>query len=507
MDTQLPHLLTLPSSTEWWRLLYVFSGLLGTIGLGEGVRAFFKWSPEFTWKLVHISVGILIFFAPTIFTVALPAIILAVIFIVVNLVAIKRGLLKGMHGTGRPTYGTVFYPLSFLILVLLFWYRAPFVLSVSILVLALADAGAAIVGESYRTPTEYRLTSDKKSVEGSMAMFIITFVTIYAGLLQFGLPEHRLFEYAFLVSGITALTATAWEAISARGLDNLTVPLATALLLAIFVLPSMQVDLQQYALGTSLAVLIAVASYYVGFLSLSGSVAVYLLASPVFGIGGWKWTLPILAFFVLSSLLSKVGKKRKAEISDIFEKGSTRDYAQVLANGGIPGVLLLSSLFIHGIDFFPLYVAAVAAVTADTWGTEIGLMTRNKTYLITTFREAPAGVNGGVSALGLVGSAVGSGIVALTALPWLSGWSVVLVIALVGILASLVDSLLGVTLQASFRCPACGKETEKRLHCDVRGGNPPTLGNVIEGLRWMNNDTVNFLCSLSGSILLLFLMR
>ncbi len=500
MEIISPHLFTLPSSAEWWRLLYVFVGLVGTIGLGEGVRALFKRSPEFTRKLVHISVGILIFFAPLIFTVALPAIVLAVIFIVVNFVAIKRGLLKGMHGTGRATYGTVFYPLAFLVLVLLFWYRAPLVLSLSILVLALADAGAAIVGGSYRSPTEYRLTSDKKSVEGSMAMFVITFVTIYVGLLQFGLEEHRVFEYAFLVSGITALTATAWEAISARGLDNLTVPLATAFLLAIFILPSMQVDLQQYALGTSLAIVIAVASYYVGFLSLSGSVAVFLLASPVFGIGGWKWTLPILAFFILSSILSKLGKGRKGELSDIFEKGSKRDYAQVLANGGIPGAILIGSVFIRGIDFYPLYVAAVAAVTADTWGTEIGLMRRNKTVLITTLREAPAGINGGISGLGMLGGLMGSAVVALVAFPWLSGWDVAGLIVGAGVSASLIDSLLGATMQAKFRCSSCGKETEKRMHCAGSPDHPTTQGVLVSGTRWMNNDAVNFACSASGSI-------
>ncbi|MBM4167572.1 MAG: DUF92 domain-containing protein [Ignavibacteria bacterium] len=506
MEIQFPHLFTIPSTAEWWRLLYVFCGLLGTIALGEGVRTLFKWSPEFTRKLVHISVGILIFFAPLIFTVALPAIILAIFFIAVNFVAIRKGLLKGMHGTGRATYGTVFYPLSFLILVLIFWYRAPLILSLSILVLALADAGAAIVGESYRSPTEYRLTSDKKSVEGSMTMFIITFVTVYAGLQQFGLQEHRQYEFAFLVSGITALTATAWEAISARGLDNLTVPLVTAFLLAIFVLPSMQVDLRQYALGTSLAIVIAVVSHYVRFLSLSGSVAVFLLASPVFGIGGWKWTIPILAFFVLSSVLSKLGKRRKGEFSDIFEKGSTRDYAQVLANGGIPGALLVCSVFFRGFDFYPFYVAAIAAVTADTWGTEIGLMRKNKTYLITTFRETAAGVNGGVSYLGILGSAFGSGIVTLVALPWLAGWQVALTIIGAGIVASLVDSLLGATVQATFRCPSCGKETEKRIHCAGAPEVPPVAGNIVGGFRWMNNDVVNFLCSASGSILMFLFM-
>ena len=52
----------------------------------------------------------------------------------------------------------------------------------------------------------------------------------------------------------------------------------------------------------------------------------------------------ILTFFILSSLLSRLGRSAKARYDLIFEKGSRRDHAQVLANGGIAGALMVLTL-------------------------------------------------------------------------------------------------------------------------------------------------------------------
>jgi uncharacterized protein (TIGR00297 family) len=488
----------IPPTEEWWRLAAVFVGLLLVIGLGEGVRILFRWSAEFTRKLVHISVAILVFFAPTLFTVPLAAIILAVTFILVNGAAIRFGLFRAIHRTARASYGTVYYPLAFLILVLIFWYRAPEIISLSIFVLGFGDAAAAIVGETHRSPSVYQLTGDKKSIEGSWTMFAVSTITLIAGIVHFRTVFDVPFVYVFSVAAAAAMVATAWEAISSRGLDNLTVPLSVAFVLSYYFLPSPLKDVQQFTIGVGFGLGIAGLSLYAGLLTASGSVATFILASMIFGIGGWKWTVPVLAFFVLSSLLSRVGRERKKEFESIFEKTGRRDHAQVAANGGVAGFIVLATYVLGSEEWYAAYLASIAAVTADTWGTEIGLLSRGRTVGLPSFRVVPPGTNGGVTVVGLVGGIAGAVVVALAAFPWESDWQTLGLVVLGGFAGSIVDTLLGGTLQARYRCAVCGRTVERKDHHDQ-----PT--EFAGGVRWVTNDVVNWVCAMSGALIMLWL--
>jgi len=506
------HLLSPPTTSEWIYFSLLFLGLGTFIVVAELVRKALHWSPEVIRKLVHISTGVLIFFAPQIFNSGIPAILLAVIFISVNFAAIEFGLLKGMHGTNRHSYGTVYYPLSFLILVLLCWDTIPQIISISILVLGLSDAAAAIVGENLTPPHVYYLTSDKKTLEGSAAMFATTFLVVaflletsigLNGTLTFnffpGLPRTLLVGFIALA---VSLFATAWEAISSKGLDNLTIPLATAFVLHFFLVPFPHHHVEQFFIGLTLAVIFAAASYALRFLSSSGSVGTFILASIIFGLGGWQWTVPILAFFVLSSGLSKFGKKRKAAYQLMFEKTDTRDAGQVAANGGVAGIMMLCWYFFPEYNvWYYLYLASLAAVTADTWGTEIGLLAKSSPRSIITFKKVETGTSGAVSFVGLVGGAIGAFLIALSGNFWMTGSvvrSTFVMIIVSGVAGSFVDSLLGATIQAKYRCEVCGKMTERTIHC----GSP---AHLIGGMRRMDNDAVNWACAIGGSIFFVLL--
>ncbi len=492
-------LLSLPSADEWWRLVFVVPGVFLMILAGEGARLVLRLSPEFTRKFVHVSVGVLIFWAPWIFTSAVPALVLAALFVVMNLIAVELGLFKSIHGTTRSTYGTVYYPLAFLLLILLFWRTMPLILSVSMLVLALADAAAAIVGETVREPRTYKLSSDKKTVQGTAAYIATAFVVVALGIRLIPSEANVEIGWTLVIAAVAALVGAAWEALSSRGLDNLTVPLSTAFVLSCYLIPSLGVDRIQLTTGVVMALAIAYGSYRARFLAPSGAVATFLLAVVVFGLGGWKWTVPLVVFFVLSSLLSKIGKGRSSDILQEQEKGSTRDYAQVFANGGIPGMLLLGSFLIPFSHAYGVYLGAVAAVTADTWGTEIGMRLKGRTLLVTTFRPVRPGVNGGISLGGLFGGMLGAVLIALGALSFVDSVSVLGVAVVAGVAGSLVDSVAGATVQARFRCSMCQKETEKSRHCG-------TETRHIGGLGWVTNDVVNWLCAASGALTALLLL-
>src|SRR5512140_1496900 len=104
IEQYLRQLLHAPSVVEWIRFAGILAGISATIGIGEIVRHALRWSPEFTRKLVHISVAILIFFAPNLFVSALPPLILAVTFTLFAYAAIKLGLLKSLHAVARGAY-------------------------------------------------------------------------------------------------------------------------------------------------------------------------------------------------------------------------------------------------------------------------------------------------------------------------------------------------------------------------------------------------------------------
>jgi len=219
------------------------------------------------------------------------------------------------------------------------------------------------------------------------------------------------------------------------------------------------------------------------------------LAVVVFGIGGWKFGIPILTFFILSSLLSKLGKEQKKKLQRTFQKSGTRDAGQVIANGGIAGVLVLLWNYQRHDVLFYLYLGALAAVTADTWGTEIGFFAKKLPRLILNFKPVPQGTSGGITLLGTSAGFLGAIIIGISG--WLvnpdfKGWNYLVVISLAGLLASFADSFFGATIQAQFQCPECRKITEKTSHCNsVRTEH-------VSGWGWVNNDIVNIICAFFG---------
>jgi uncharacterized protein (TIGR00297 family) len=276
-----------------------------------------------------------------------------------------------------------------------------------------------------------------------------------------------------------------------------------------------------FLIGLLTAVLIAYLAYRAHALSQSGAFAAGMLGTVVFGLGGGSWALVMLTFFISSSLLSKFFRTRKAVAEGDFAKGSNRDAWQVVANGGVAGVAALAFFFLK--QFGPAndlllllwvgFAGSLAGANADTWATELGVLNPREPVLLTTMRRVPQGTSGGVGLAGTLAALAGAGLVGGMAVwaSWLgwapvlgvSVWKALFAISVGGLLGSLVDSLLGATWQAIYFCPTCEKQTEKYPS--------HTCGTATvhhRGLPWLNNDWVNFFCTLSGGLVgvLLFLL-
>lgn len=252
--------------------------------------------------------------------------------------------------------------------------------------------------------------------------------------------------------------------------------------------------------GFLLAVAVAFAAYRAHSLSRSGALAAALTGTIIFGLGGWQWAVLLLTFFISSSLLSRLFSKRKSYLYEKFDKGSQRDAGQVLANGGVAALFAGLHFFLPSAPWpWLAFTASLAAVNADTWATELGVLNPTPPRLITNGQPVEKGTSGGVSLGGTLAALAGAGLVAAIAQLVRPAAGFLLIFSLTtlaGLLGALFDSYLGATLQAIYTCPTCHKETERHpLHTC---GTATTLSH---GLRWLNNDLVNLGCALAGALL------
>jgi uncharacterized protein (TIGR00297 family) len=262
----------------------------------------------------------------------------------------------------------------------------------------------------------------------------------------------------------------------------------------------------QLPLGFLLALTIAYLAYRAHSLNRSGAYTAAFTGTVIFGIGGWQWAIVLLTFFITSSALSRAFKKRKQGLNEKFSKGHERDVGQVLANGGIATAFAALHFFYPDAAWPWIgFAASLAAVNADTWATELGVLNPNPPRMITDLRKVvEKGTSGGISITGTVASLTGAALIGILASllgPQPASISTGIIVTLAGLAGSLFDSLLGATVQAMYFCPKDQKETEKHpLHtCGAE-----TIH--IRGWKWLDNDWVNFACGLAGVMLALLIM-
>lgn len=249
--------------------------------------------------------------------------------------------------------------------------------------------------------------------------------------------------------------------------------------------------------GFLLAILIASLAYRARSLSKSGALAAMILGTIIFGLGGIPWAVLLLTFFFTSSALSRAFKKRKQGLNEKYSKGDQRDAGQVLGNGGLAAAFVVFHYFYPDSNIGWIgFVASLAAVNADTWATELGVLNPSPPRMITDIRKrVEKGTSGGVSLVGTLASLAGSALIAALASLFTDNWSLFIPITLAGLAGSLFDSFLGATVQAMYFCPKDNKETEKHpLH---------TCGTEtvhLRGWKWLTNDWVNFVCGVFGVV-------
>lgn len=223
----------------------------------------------------------------------------------------------------------------------------------------------------------------------------------------------------------------------------------------------------------------------------SGVLAAALTGAIAFAAGA-AWLGLLLLYFAAATAVSRVGRETKAlKSGGLLEKSGPRDATQVLANGAAFAGGALMFVLTNEPVWVAFSTGALAASSADTWATELGLLSREVPRSITTAKPVQPGASGGVTLAGTAAGVMGALVVACAAM--LLALEVPLGASLIGgVTGMLVDSLLGAAAQERRWCRACARGTERPIHgCGVDS----ELTGGVPGLR---NDAVNALATLSG---------
>jgi phytol kinase len=198
------------------------------IGVAEGLRKWRGYSVDFTRKFIHIGVGMWAYGTVLLFETRTFAIIPPLAFVAINAFSYWRGTFKAMETGQRGNLGTIYFPLSFAVIVWLLWERRPLVVA-SLMPMTWGDALAAVVGRPLGR-RRYTVLGSIRSLEGSAVMFLAAWVATFVPLVLFAAVSP---VAALWVSAVTALGAAVIEAVSPWGIDNLTVPAVSTLILVV----------------------------------------------------------------------------------------------------------------------------------------------------------------------------------------------------------------------------------------------------------------------------------
>lgn len=426
-------------------------------------------------KATHVGMGFIAFslrFLGPFWSAVLAGAALLNNLFVLHRIGGKRMWRDAEHQAGGAT-GIVLYPLTVLLLILLF-YRRLEVAAAAWGILAFGDGMATVFGMAFgRRKLPW---NPAKSWAGSAA-YVVFGTLAAATLLSWTAPE-RLYSWAFalVAGGAAAILAAALESVPQGLDDNLGVPLVAGLFLLGMALTHNHWPAYlgwpfalRVLIGAAINAALALAAYAARTVDLSGVAAGMLLGTAIYAFLDWRGWLLLVAFFVIGSACTKLGYRRKAAANLAQERGGRRGARHALANAAVAAACaVFAALTSYPALFAVAFAAAFATAAADTASSEIGQLVGRRTFLITTLRPVPRGTEGAVSLEGtLAGIAASAAVGVLGAAVALYPW--VCVLPVIG------AAFVGTTFES-------------------------VVGAMLERRRLLDNEALNFLNTLVGAL-------
>ena len=270
-------------------VLIMSLAFLGVIALAESWSRLGSPPPEWPRKLLHGGGGTVCLFFPFLISSAWLVLIMALVLSALFAIGRYTAPLRCLESVERHTHGAEYYPVAVFLLFLIATGR-PWLFVCSMLVLAVSDASAALIGSSYGRVL-YAVGEGSKSLEGSAAFLVVSFLVIHLPML---LMTDLSRATCVLAALLVALLVTGFEAISTRGTDNLFVPLGTCVILGRLTgKPEAELVFQLISLLT-LCLVIAFLAWRSRSFDTAGAIALMLFVYGAWSLGSVIWGAPIL---------------------------------------------------------------------------------------------------------------------------------------------------------------------------------------------------------------------
>jgi len=352
--------------------------------------------------------------------------------------------------------GILLYPLSVLLLILIFRSRLDIV-AAAWGILAVGDGMATLVGHTVggrRVPW-----NEQKTLAGSAALWLMGGVAgaFLAWWCRPAIDPQPSLWFSIGAPLAAALVAAAVESIPIRLDDNLSVPMSAAAVLWVLSLVSQdrigsawaQV-IGQLPAAVVVNLLAAAGGYRARSVSMSGAIGGAVIGTAIYAAAGWRGWIMLFLTFLAASVSSRLGLRRKMLLGIAEERGGRRGPGNAIANTGVAAAAAVLAITTHSETAAMIaFVTALAAGGSDTIASEIGKAWGRRTFLLTTLRPVPPGTSGAVSLEGTAAGLVGALLLALAGIGLgLTPDRALAAIVIGATIGAFAESLLGATLEA-----------------------------------------------------------
>jgi len=445
---------------------------------------------KITRKIVHILVGFEWAILYHYMGVSVHFLLVCIAFLLILALSHRNNLMPMISSDGDNAPGTVYYALAMTIMATITLPVPDMILpfGIGVLCTSIGDGLAGIAGQCIRGKINPKIYGKKTLFGGIvnlLACFSVTF--FFSEYFSLGLSLWQCVAIAALAFELELFTT--------RGLDNVTITLGTSFLAFSFINFS---GVENYLLPILTTPLIIAFAYSKKALTIGGIiVAIFLDILISMPLGNFGFAT-LLAFFVGGIVLGEIKKERHKTEQNIEKRGECRDAVQVFANGFVAAVCAVLYFIFDNHVFVIAFVASLAEALADTTASSIGSFVKN-TFDPFRMKKCQQGISGGMSIIGTIASLIASTFIAIIALIFGKiSFTDSLIITAAGFLGGVFDSLLGSLLQIKYKCTVCDSIVEREEHCGAQTVK-------YSGIRFIDNDVVNFLSTLFAAIIAVFI--